>query len=94
MATNTVDFASWNFSNVQLAPAKLKLVDAQSLIVMTAALAAEAATRAAADTAEATIRGNADIAEAAIRGNADLVLQSNIDAANDSYAHSLLLGGM
>lgn len=45
-----LDFAQWNFSNVQLAPAKLKLVAAGDATVITGDVAVEAAARIAADT--------------------------------------------
>lgn len=44
---NTLDFATWGFSNVQLAPAKLKLDFGQN--TTTGSIAAETAARIAAD---------------------------------------------
>jgi hypothetical protein len=94
MATNTVDFASWNFTNVQLAPAKLKLLDMASSVAIVTLINNETAARIAADAAEGATRLAADNAEAATRAAADTNLQNQIDAQSTSFAHSMLLGGM
>src|SRR3954470_3470007 len=71
------------------------IADARNLLGFDAAIAQEAADRAAADSAEATARGNADTAETNARTAADTTLQTNIDAEKTRAmaAEAALTGG-
>ena len=76
---NILDFATWNFANVQLAPQKLKLLSAGDAVVIGGDVAVEAAARAAAD---AVLQGQIDVHTV------------QLTEISESYAHSFMLGGM